>query len=74
MNIEIIAVVGLVSAAASLGRFVYERQMDVLYGPYIERRDRRPAMRMLWKPLHPLVERLRWKLRNVAYFASIVAC
>src|SRR6516225_10764268 len=60
---EIVAVVGLVFAAASLGRIAYERQMDVLYGPYIEGRTAQPTMRMILKPLRPIADRLRFKLR-----------
>jgi hypothetical protein len=72
-NIEIVAVVG-VFAAASLGRFVYERQMDVLHGPYIEGRDTQPRLRIIARPLLPMIDRLRFKLRGMVYLASIVAC
>jgi hypothetical protein len=71
MNIEIIIAVGLVFAAASLGRFAYERQMDVLHGPYIEGRNTQPVLRTIAKPL---LDRLRFKLRGMIYLASIVAC
>jgi hypothetical protein len=73
-NIEIVAVVGLVFAAASLGRFVYERQMDVLHGPYIEGRDTQPLLRIIARLLLPMIDRLRFKLRGMVYLASIVAC
>jgi hypothetical protein len=73
MNIETVIVVGLVFAAASLGRFAYERQMDVLHGPYIEGRNSRPVPIIL-KPLQPIVDRLRFRLRGMVYLASIVAC
>jgi hypothetical protein len=74
MNIETIIVVGLIFAAASLGRFAYERQMDVLHGPYIEGRNTRPVLPIIVKPLQPIVDRLRFRLRGMVYLASIVAC
>jgi hypothetical protein len=73
-NIEIVAAFGLVFAAASLGRFAYERQMDVLHGPYIEGRDTQPLLRIIAKPLLPVIDRLRFKLRGMVYLAAIVAC
>ncbi|HLG89470.1 MAG TPA: hypothetical protein VKZ79_20000 [Alphaproteobacteria bacterium] len=74
MNIEIIIAVGLVFAAASLGRFAYERHMDVLHGPYIEGRSAQPALRIIAGPLSSLVDRLRFRLRGMVYLASIAAC
>ncbi|WP_024516446.1 hypothetical protein [Bradyrhizobium sp. Tv2a-2] len=74
MNIEIVAVSGLVFAAASLGRLAYERQMDVLHGPYIEGRSKEPVLRIIAKPLSPIVDRLRFKLRGMVYLAAIVGC
>lgn len=74
MNIEIVTVIGLVFAAVSLGRLAYERRMDVLHGPYIEGRNTQPELRTVLKPLLPIVDRLRFKLRGMAYLASIVAC
>lgn len=74
MNIETVIVVGLVFAAASLRRFAYERQMDVLHGPYIEGRNSRPVLPIILKPLQPIVDRLRFRLRGMVYLASIVAC
>jgi len=74
MNIEIVTVIGLVFAAASLGRLAYERQMDVLHGPYIEGRNVQPVLRIIAEPLLPIVDRLRWKLRGMVYLASIAAC
>ena len=64
MNIEIAIVIGLVFAAASLGRFAYERHMDVLYGPYIEGRDTQPVGRMIAKSLLSMIDRLRFRLRE----------
>jgi hypothetical protein len=74
MNIEIVIAVGLVFAAASLGRFAYERQMDVLHGPYIEGRNTQPVLPIIARPLLSLIDRLRFKLRGVVYLASIAAC
>jgi len=79
MNIEIIEIiiaVGLVFAAASLGRFAYERQMDVLHGPYIEGRTRPRGAVASWQParalVEALIERLNWNARHVIYLASLV--
>jgi hypothetical protein len=74
MNIEIAAVIGLVFAAASLGRLAYERQMDVLHGPYIEGRSAEPVLRSIAKPLAPIIDHLRFKLRGMAYLTAIVGC
>lgn len=46
MDIDIVAAIGLVFAAAALGRLAYERRMDVLHGPYIEGRKARPGSRL----------------------------
>jgi len=74
MNIDIAIVIGLVFAAASLGRFAYERHMDVLHGPYIEGRDARSVLTMIAAPL-TMIDRLRFiKLRGMIYLASIAAC
>ena len=74
MNIEIAIVAGLVFVAASLGRFAYERHMDVLHGPYIEGRDTRPVLRVIARSLLTTADRLRFKLRGMIYLASIAAC
>ena len=47
MTIETIAFLGFVFAATTLAAMAYERRMDVLYGPYLERRTGgrvRPSM------------------------------
>jgi hypothetical protein len=74
MNIEIVIAIGLVFVAASLGRFAYERQMDVLYGPYIEGRNPQPVLRLIVQLLLPIADRLRFKLRGLVYLAAIAAC
>jgi hypothetical protein len=55
MDIETIGIIGLIGfacAAATLGRIVYERHLDVLYGPYIEGRNKHPRLGSVLKPLH----------------------
>jgi hypothetical protein len=60
VNIEIVVAIGLVFAAAALARFAYEREMDVLYGPYIEGRNARLGLRAVLKPLMLVANRLRF--------------
>jgi len=48
--------------------------MDVLHGPYIEGRTTQPVLRMVAGSLSPIIDRLRFKLRGMAYLASIAAC
>lgn len=74
MYIEIIATVGVVFAATSLGRLAYERRMDVLHGPYIEGRTQEPLLPIIAKPLVAIGDRLRFRLRGMVYLAAIAAC
>lgn len=74
MTIEIAIAVGLVFAAASLGRFAYARHMDVLHGPYIEGRRIQPLLRITATPPLTMIDRLRFKLRGMVYLGSIAAC
>jgi hypothetical protein len=77
MDIERLGLLGSVFATTTLAAMVHERHMDVLYGPYIQRRTGGPtdlSAERLWKPLHSAVDRLRWKARNMIYLASILAC
>jgi hypothetical protein len=77
MEIEIVGLVGFVFAATSLGALVYERRMDVLYGPYIETRKERRApfsASLIWKFARLLADQFRWRARNMIYLASIAAC
>ena len=74
MNIEIIAVIGLVFAATTAGRMIYEREMDVLHGSYIEGRNEWTGVVSIFEPLLTLADRLRWKMRGMAYLATIAAC
>ena len=62
MTIETIAFLGFVFAATTLATMAYERRMDVLYGPYLERRAGghvRLSTERFWKPMHSAAERLR---------------
>lgn len=72
---EIAGIVGLVFAAATLGGWVFEREMDVLHGPYIERRVKRQSAASIWQPMvaivEPFIESLNWKARNAIYLASL---
>jgi len=76
MIIHTIAVLGFVFAATALAAFVYERRMDVLHGPYIEGRNvphLDMALTRFWMPIREAADGFRWKARNVAYFASVIA-
>ena len=48
--------------------------MDVLYGPYIEGRNTQSVLSIIAKPLLPIIDRMRFKLRGMVYLASIAAC
>jgi hypothetical protein len=77
MTIETIAFLGFVFVATTLAAMAYERRMDVLYGPYLERRAGghvRLSTERFWKPMHSAVDRLRWKIRGIVYLASVIAC
>jgi hypothetical protein len=77
MQIELIAMsaVAVAVAATATGvAFVLERRMDVLYGPFIEGRAslQTPEQKLL-ELASSVVDQLRWKMRNMMYFTSIVA-
>ena len=75
MTIEMIAIVGLVFAAATIAALLHEYQTDVLYGPYIQGLDRRSKVfriGMSWA--HTIADRFRWRARNMIYLTSIIAC
>jgi len=75
MDIETVGLLGFVFAAVALAAMAYERRMDVLYGFYLEDQaaeEPRHSARRLWES--SVVDRLRWKTRNVIYLASIIAC
>ena len=76
MIIETIALVGFVFAATALAAIVFERRMDVLHGPYVGGRNvSHPAIALnrFWTPVREAADGFRWKARNVAYFASVIA-
>jgi len=76
MTIETIALMGLVFAATALAAIIFERRMDVLHGPYIEGRNvphPATALKRFWMPVREAADGFGWKVRNVAYFASVIA-
>lgn len=73
MLVEIIGV-SFGVAAATLAAMFYERRMDVLYGPYIEGAVSEFAILTdLLKHTCAEADALRWKARNMAYVASVIA-
>lgn len=70
-------IVALVVTVTTLFAFIFERQMDVLHGPYIEGRKRR-AKASTWTAVNsicePAMDRIRWKARNVPYITCLFAC
>jgi hypothetical protein len=75
MDIETIGILGFVFAATAIAAMVYERRVDVLHGSYLVDRaevEPRHSAKRLWEP--SLIDRLRWKSRNVIYLASMLAC
>jgi hypothetical protein len=68
---EIIGIVGFVFAAVAVGTLIYEREMDVLHGRYIEGRKQADEFTAVWNPMLVLVDRLNWKARNAVYLASL---
>jgi hypothetical protein len=77
MTIETIAIIGFAFAAASLAVMVYERRMDVLYGPYVEGRAGSRAglsTDRFWKPVQAAADRFSWKAHHIVHLASVIAC
>ena len=72
---EVLGILGFVFAATSTGVLVYEHQMDVLHGPYIEGRQETRYVPAMFEPVRPVVaaviERITWKARNAIYLASL---
>jgi hypothetical protein len=64
MDIEILGLLGLLGlalATTGLATIVYQRRMDVLYGPYIQNRAGGSAgllMRRFWNPASSAIDRL----------------
>ncbi len=80
IEMDILAAASLVASVmitTALIALEFERQMDVLHGPYIEGRDVRssgqPSARFVLMA-RVAMERLQWKARNIAYVTSLVAC
>ncbi len=74
MDIETIGFLGFIYAAASFAAIAYEHRMDVLHGCYLEgRAETEPDhhAQRLWVP--SVIDRLRWKARDVVYLASVIA-
>jgi hypothetical protein len=74
MDINTLGFLGFAFAATALATIAYERRLDVLHGPYIQGRSGIRAglsARRFWSPV---VDRLRWKARNMIYLAAIVGC
>ena len=74
MDIETLGFLGVIYAAASLAAIAYEHRMDVLHGSYLESRaEAEPDhhAQRLWAP--SVIDRLRWKARDVVYLASVIA-
>jgi hypothetical protein len=77
MTIETMAIIGFVFAAATLAVMAYERRLDVLYGPYVEGRAGSragPSFGHFWKPIQAAADRFGWKVRNIVYLSSVIAC
>jgi hypothetical protein len=70
-HMQIIGIVGFVFAAVALGALIYEREMDVLHGRYIEGREETREVAAIWNPAIVLVDRLNWQARNAVYLASL---
>lgn len=71
MTIEMIALAGLVFAAAALAAVAYERHMDVLHGPYIEGRSGRVGR--IWTPIRSAAEYFRWKAGILGCLSVMIA-
>jgi hypothetical protein len=73
-HMEILGIAGFVFAATAAGVLVYERETDVLHGPYIEGRQAQRAVAAMLGPVRPVIEavteRLNWRARNAVYLAS----
>lgn len=72
---EILGILGFVFAATVVGVLVYEHEMDVLHGPYIESHVRERGVAAMLDPLRPAFEavmaRINWRARGVVYLAAM---
>ena len=68
-------ILGFVFAVMATGVLVYEHQLDVLHGPYIEGRVQTRELAWMVDPVRAAVEsvmeRLNWRARNAIYLASL---
>jgi len=76
---EAVTFVAFVMVATTLVhwlRWVIERRMDVLHGPYLEGRKgpSHPLLSARFQAIACLAEQLRWKARNIMYVTSLVPC
>ena len=69
MEIEIAGLVGFVFAATAIVALIYERQTDVLHGPYIEGYVRLHTAGLISSPLLFLADQLNRKVIHMASFA-----
>jgi hypothetical protein len=74
-SLAIFGIMGLAFAATTSGALVYERQSDVLHGPYVEGRERPRAIAAIVDFARAIgeamVEHLNWKARDAVYLASL---
>jgi hypothetical protein len=72
---DILGIAGFVFAATATAVLVYEHQMDVLNGPYIEGRAAPRMFAALLDPMRPVIEavmaRINWRARNAVYLAAM---
>jgi len=58
MNIEILGLLGIASAAIAMATLAYRRSMDVLYGPYVRGRPGALSVKRFWQPASSAMDRL----------------
>jgi hypothetical protein len=62
MDIEIFGLAGLALIATSFARMAFERRLDVLYGPYLDRPSKQRVAsnpRRRWRSVDTALDRLR---------------
>jgi hypothetical protein len=72
---DILGIFGFVFALTATGRLVYERETDVLHGPFIEGRAQTRELASVVDPMRAVIDaamkHLNWQARNVVYLASL---
>jgi hypothetical protein len=72
---DILGIAGFVFAATATAVLVYEHQMDVLNGPYIEGREAPRIFTAMLDPVRPAIdavmERINWRARHAVYLAAM---